>query len=190
MVRGQSIATAAVATQPKAPQAPAPKIPKNSGAAIRAYEMGLKFMHAEEYSKALKAFKEILANYGDEPEIQERARVLMQAAEKKLHGKPVVVKSAEEHYNMGIAELNRRETDSAVRHFQDALKLAPKSEHILYAMAAAHAVRGDRDNAITFLKQSIQYRPENRFLASKDSDFEPLRDDPEFQQLLATPNKP
>ena len=43
--------------------------------------------------------------------------------------------------NMAIAELNRRQLDAAAQHLQHALKLAPKAEHVLYAMAALNALK-------------------------------------------------
>jgi tetratricopeptide (TPR) repeat protein len=161
-----------------------------SNPAIQAYEHGLKLMHAEEYGKAVKAFQEVLTKHPEEPEIQDRARALMQAAEKKVQEKHAKsIRSADDHYNMGIAQLNSRQMEAAIQHFQSALKLSPKAEHILYAMAAAHAIQGNRDQALSFLKHSMQYRPENRFLAARDTDFEALRPDSEFQQLLISSEK-
>src|SRR5262249_22783385 len=116
--------------------------------------------------------------------------VLMQVSEKKLHEKEkTILHSAEDHYNMGIAELNRRQLDAAAQHLQQALKLAPKGDHILYAVAVVNALQGNRNDALSFLKQAIQHRPENRFLAVRDSDFETLVDDPEFKQLLGSGEK-
>jgi tetratricopeptide (TPR) repeat protein len=163
---------------------------KDSSSAIHAYEASLKLMHAEEYERAIKGFRELIAQHHDEPEIQERARVLMHAAEKKLQEKSrMVLRSADDHYNMGIAELNRRQLDAAMQHLQHALKLTPKGDHVLYAMAVVNAVTGNRDEALSYLKQAIQYRPENRFLAARDNDFDTLVEDPEFKQLVAPPEK-
>lgn len=154
--------------------------------AVHAYEAGLKLMHAEDYGKAIKAFRELIEEHSDEPEILERARVLMQASEKKLHEKQkAVLRSVEDYYNMGIAELNRRQLDAAAQHLQHALKLAPKGDHILYALAVVHALKGSREDSLSYLKQAIQHRPENRFFAARDGDFEVLIDDPDFKQLVA-----
>ena len=158
--------------------------------AIHAYESGLKLMHQEEYEKAIKAFRELVAVHTEEPEIQERARVLMHACEKRVHEKSkTIFKSADDHYNMGVAELNRRQLDAAVQHLQQALKLAPKGDHILYAMAAANALQGNRDEALSFLEQSIHHRPENRFMALRDTDFEALVEDADFKLLVTSENR-
>jgi hypothetical protein len=65
----------------------------------------------------------------------------------------------------------------------------PKADHVLYALATANALLGNRDQALQYLRQSIQYRPENRFLATRDADFESLQDDSDFKQLVTTAEK-
>ncbi len=151
--------------------------------AVQAYEAGIKSMHAEEFEKAIKHFTIIIEEHPDEPEIQERAKVLLHACEKKIQDKGrAVLRSADDHYNVGVAELNRRSLDSAVQHLQQALKLAPKADHVLYALAAANALQGNRD-------QAIQYRPENRFQALRDSDFESLQEDADFKRLVTHSEK-
>ncbi len=147
-------------------------------------------MHGEEFERAIRCFGAIIAEYADEPEIQERAKVLLHACEKKIQEKGrTVLRSADDHYNVGIAELNRRELESAIGHLQHALKLTPKGDHILYALSTANALQGNRQQALEYLKQSIHYRGENRFLAARDSDFESLQDDSDFKQLVAPPEK-
>jgi tetratricopeptide (TPR) repeat protein len=163
---------------------------KHFANAIQAYEAALKLMHAEQFEKAIRCFEDLVSEHSDEPEIQERAKVLIHACEKKIHEKGrTVLRSADDHYNVGIADLNRRELGSAIDHLQHALKLAPKADHILYAMATANALQGNRDQALQYLKQSIHYRPENRFLATRDSDFESLYDDADFKQLVTPSEK-
>lgn len=181
--RRSSVAT----TSSTPPRTTSPERPKSKQFvnAVHAYEAAIKLMHAEEFQKAIKCFDTLIAEHPEEPEIQERAKVLIHACEKKIHEKErTVVRSAEDHYNFGIADLNRRELDSAVQHLQQALKQMPKGDHILYALAAASTLQAKRDEALQYLKQAIQYRPENRFLALRDSDFESLHEDPEFKQLV------
>jgi tetratricopeptide (TPR) repeat protein len=179
------------ATVTKAIPPPAQKVrSRHFPNALQAYEAGIKLMHAEEYQKAIKCFIDLIAEYSEEPEIQERAKVLIQASEKRLQEKSrTVFRSADDHYNIAIAQLNRRELDEAVQHLQQALKLAPKGDHILYALAAANALQGNRDQALAFLKQSIHHRPENRFFAARDDDFKNLNEDSDFKQLVTPQEK-
>jgi tetratricopeptide (TPR) repeat protein len=147
-------------------------------------------MHNEDFEKAKKCFDDLVAEHADEPEIQERAKVLIHACEKKIHERArTVLRSADDHYNVGVADLNRRSLESAIQHLQQALKLAPKADHILYALAAATALQGNRDQALQHLKQAIHHRAENRFQALRDSDFQTLQDDPDFRQLVTPVEK-
>ena len=181
--------------KPSAPSAPRSTTPqrirsKHFASAIHAYEAAIRLMHAEHFEKAIKAFGNLIAQHPDEPEIQERAKVLIHASEKKIQEKGrMVLKSADDHYNVGVADLNRRELDSAILHLQQALRQAPKADHILYALAAANAVQGNRDQALQYLKQSIHYRPENRFQAVRDSDFGTLHEDADFKGLVTPQEK-
>jgi tetratricopeptide (TPR) repeat protein len=184
--------TASSASSSTSQRSTSPERPKSKQfvSAVHAYEAGIKLMHAEEFPKAIKCFESLIAEYPDEPEIQERAKVLIHACEKKVHEKErTVIRSADDHYNVGIADLNRRELDSAVQHLQHALKQMPKGDHIFYALAAAHTLQGKRDEALQYLKQAIQHRQENRFLALRDSDFDSLHEDAEFKHLVATPER-
>ena len=163
---------------------------KHFANAIDAYESAIKLMHAEQFDKAIRHFEDLIVEHPEEPEIQERAKVLLHACEKKIHEKArTVLRSADDHYNMGVAELNRRELTSAIEHLQHALKLTQNAEHVLYALATANALQGSRDAALDFLKQAIHYRPENRFLAARDGDFESLQEDPDFKQLVTPAEK-
>lgn len=164
--------------------------PKPFAAAVHAYEIGIKLMYAEHWEKAVKAFHELIAAYPDETEIQASAKARIDACEKKLHDRArTVVRGADDHYNIGIADMNRGELSSAVSHFQHGLKLSPKSEYILYAMAAANALLGNKDEALVYLKQSIHSRPENRFQAARDTDFAVMMEEPAFKELLSPSEK-
>lgn len=163
---------------------------KHFSSAVEAYEAALKLMHAEQFEKAIRHFENLIGQHPEEPEIQERAKMLVHACEKKIQEKArTVLSSADDHYNVGIGDLNRRELGSAIEHLQHALKLTPKADHVLYALATANALQRNRDQALHHLKQSIHYRPENRFLAARDADFESLHDDTDFKQLVTTSEK-
>jgi tetratricopeptide (TPR) repeat protein len=181
---------AASKPQPKAP----PKIErvpsKQFTGAVAALEVGIKLMYAEDYAKAVKAFNKVIAEYPEEPEIQASAKARIQACEKKLQERArTVFRTADDHYNVAVALMNSGDLETAMTHLQSALKLAPKADHILYAMAAANALQGNRDQALSYLKQSIHHRAENRFQALQDNDFAVLAEEQAFKDLVAPPDK-
>src|SRR5437016_10726106 len=50
---------------------------KQFASAVHAYEAGLKAVHGEDFEKAKKILENLIAGYPDEPENQERAKVLV-----------------------------------------------------------------------------------------------------------------
>jgi tetratricopeptide (TPR) repeat protein len=158
--------------------------------AVKALEAGIKLMYAEQYDKAIKCFNALISDFPDEVEIQAAARANIHACEKKMHDKArAVIRSADDHYHVAVAFLNGGQIDPAMSHLQQALKMEPKGGHILYAIAAANALKGNKEQALSFLKQSIHHGPENRFHAAQDSDFAALVEEPGFRELLTTSGK-
>lgn len=158
--------------------------------AVAALEAGIKLMYAEDFARAVKAFNKVIADYPEEPEIQASAKARIQACEKKLQEKArAVYRTPDDHYNIAIALMNSGDVDTAMTHLQSALKLAPKADHILYAIAAANALQGNRDQALHYLKQSIHHRAENRFQALQDHDFAVLAEEQAFKDLVTPPDK-
>jgi tetratricopeptide (TPR) repeat protein len=174
------------ASKSAAKVAPPVRVPsKQFVGAVSALEAGIKLMYAEDYGKAVKAFNKVIADYPEEAEIQASAKARIQACEKKIQEqKRTVLRSADDHYNVAVAFLNGGQLDSAVTHLQSALKLAPKADHILYAIAAANALKGNKDQALAYLKQSIDHRAENRFQAAVDPDFAGLSEEQSFKDLV------
>ena len=60
----------------------------------------------------------------------------------------------------------------------------PDNDHALYMLAVAHAQRGEHAEAIAHLERAIALNPENRALARRDADLEPLRQDESFRATL------
>ena len=178
---------------PKAPPKPTVVVrapSKQFAGAVAALEIGIKLMYAEDFAKAVKAFQKVITDYQDEPEIQASAKARIQACEKKLQEKArTVYKTADDHYNVAVALMNSGDLDTAMSHLQSALKLSPRADHVLYALAAANALRGNKDQALTYLKQSIHHRAENRFQAIQDNDFAVLAEEQAFRDLVTPPEK-
>jgi tetratricopeptide (TPR) repeat protein len=174
------------ATRPVPQRAPS----KQFAGAVAALEVGIKLMYSEDSAKAVKAFQKVIADYPNEPEIQASAKARIQACEKKMQERArTVYRTADDHYNVAVALMNRGDLVSALTHLQSALKLAPKADHILYAIAAANALQGNKDQALNYLKQSIHHRPENRFQALQDNDFAVLAEEQAFKDLVAPSEK-
>ena len=93
-------------------------------------------------------------------------------------------RSAEEHYQRGVAMMNIGRWDDARESLDKARKAAPKADHIHYALAALDCLTGEAESAMENLKTAIHLRPENRYHARNDEDFAFLQEDPRFTELL------
>ena len=55
-----------------------------------------------------------------------------------------------------------------------------------FLLACCYAQRGEPGSALEYLRRAIGEDQRNRILARHDRDFDPVRDSPEFQELLAS----
>lgn len=56
---------------------------------------------------------------------------------------------------------------------------------VFYNLACAESLAGRREDALEHLARSIELHEEVRPWAAKDSDFDPIREEPRFQELVA-----
>jgi tetratricopeptide (TPR) repeat protein len=150
---------------------------------LKLYEEALQSFHQQKYAKAKPLLEKVIA--GPSKEFADRARVHLRITEQRMQPAAVTnPRSPEEHYQQGVAMMNLGRWDEAREHLERARKLAPKSDYIIYAMAALDCLTGEADAAMENLKTAISLRPENRYHARNDDDFAFLQDDPRFTELL------
>lgn len=151
--------------------------------AVKNFEAAARYFQKQSYDKAEEIFKKLAE--GPIPEIAERARVHLRLCQQKLRASAPAPKSAEDYYNLGVAELNLRNFEQALEYLNKADKMTPNQEHIRYALAAVHARQGNVDLALEHLKAAIALRPENRTQARLDEDFASVAADPRFKRLIS-----
>jgi len=150
-------------------------------AAVKDFEAGLVLFQKQNYEKARQVFEKLAASAP--LEVSSRARAYLKICEQKL-GPAETVRGARDYYDLGIAHLNARNFDAALENLSKADKLAPRQEHIRYALAAVYALRGSAELALEHLAAAIQLRPSNRFQAARDQDLQSLAGDARFWQLI------
>jgi tetratricopeptide (TPR) repeat protein len=144
----------------------------------------MKLLYSHEYDKAKAAFEKIIIAFADDKEVLERARMHVKLCEQKMAKRPPAPRTLDEHYNLAIALMNEGEYDNALDHLNKALKSDPKCDYVIYALAAMNSRTGDVESALNNLQTAIALKPENRFLAQRDSDFEPLKEDTRFISIV------
>ena len=151
---------------------------------IEAFERAVKAFGKKELDKAKGLFDEVLASYPDERDLTDRARAyraICERAEKKAPFKP---KNFDEWLHQGVYLHNRGEYDEALRSFEQAAEIHPRSDHALYCIAAVQARRGDEAASVKALQSAVKIDPANRAQARLDPDFDDLRESDAFLDAL------
>lgn len=152
-------------------------------AQMKVYEEAMALFHQQKFQRAKQELEKVLD--GPSKELADRARTHLRITEQRM--KPLSEqnpKSPEEHYQRGVAMMNLGRWDEARESLDKARKLAPKADHIHYALAALDCLTGEADSAMANLKVAIELRPSNRYHARNDEDFAFLQEDPRFTELL------
>jgi tetratricopeptide (TPR) repeat protein len=152
-------------------------------AQMKVYEEAMALFHQQKFQRCKQELEKVLE--GPSKELVDRARTHLRITEQRM--KPSSdqnPKSPEEHYQRGVAMMNLGRWDEARESLEKARKLAPKADHIHYALAALDCLTGEADSAMSNLKIAIDLRPANRFHARNDEDFSFLQEDPRFTELL------
>jgi tetratricopeptide (TPR) repeat protein len=151
-------------------------------AQLKSFEQAVRLFHNRKFAEARELFATITG--GPNREIGHNAELHIRMCDRRLE-KPVVdLKTAEEHYNYGVAMINVRNLGEASRHLEAALKMEPHADHIYFALALCQGLAGDLDRASENLKRAIDLEPRNRIAARQDADFALFADQPQMQQLL------
>ena len=152
--------------------------------AVRAFEQAVKLFNRQEFERAREAFQALIERFSTEVEVLARARAYLAICEQKLRTPRSVPRTAEALYDQGIIELNRGQIASAIAYLEKALKLDPRADHAVYALAAAYARGGQVEKALAALRQAIAMRETYRLHARRDPDFFSLYANLEFQKLV------
>ncbi len=73
--------------------------------------------------------------------------------------------------------------DLAISALEQALRIDPAEPLLRYNLACYLSLAGQKRRALRYLSQSLAIDPTFRTLAETETDFDPLRADPEFQAI-------
>ncbi|MFN8005660.1 MAG: tetratricopeptide repeat protein, partial [Terriglobia bacterium] len=165
------------------------KLTPARAAILKQYETGVKLLYTQDFDKARVIFDKLIQTNAEDKELVERARIHIRLCEQKKPRKIPAPRSVDEHYDVAIALYNQGRYEETFEHLRKALKYDPSCHYVHYALAAANCKTGDLESALHDLQEAIQLKPENRFLAQRDEDFAPLKEDNRFITLVF-PDRP
>lgn len=164
-----------------------PAVERRPNAALEAFEKGLRALGKKDYERAGEVFQELIESYPDERDLLERARAYKAVCDRAVtesKRSPFKPKTFEEMVQYGVFLHNRGEYEEALKHLRQAAELHPKNEHAQYCLAATAARAGDTPTALKALRSAIAAGPANRAQARSDPDFDPIRDDEGFVEIV------
>jgi tetratricopeptide (TPR) repeat protein len=155
--------------------------------AVAIYEKGLEALQRHDYGAAIDLLKSVLRLYPEEKELHERVRLYLNVCERQATPREASPQSIEERLYASTLAINGGKYDEAISHLRLVRDEDPDNDHALYMLAVAHAQRGEHAEAVAHLERAIALNAENRALARRDPDLEPLRDDDAFRMTLEAP---
>lgn len=167
-----------------APSLPPPQPTHDEAAALRLFEAAHKDFTRGRFVEARNQFRSLVEKYASVSEVTARARTYLAVSEARLRTELALPKDADSLYDRGVIELNRGEYVAAQELFERALRREPEAAHIHYGLAASRARLGAIDTALKSLRRAFDIQPNLRIRAQRDQDLNPLRSDPEFEQLV------
>jgi tetratricopeptide (TPR) repeat protein len=144
-------------------------------------------MQRHDYATALELLQSVLRQYPEEKELHERVRLYLNVCERQVGPRERGPASVGERLYAATLALNSGRYDEAVSHLRLVRDEDPDNDHALYMLAVAHAQRDEPAEAVAHLERAIALNPENRALARRDPDLEPLHGDEAFRTATESP---
>jgi len=153
--------------------------------ARKEFDRGVAALQRKKVEEAERHFAELIQKYPDEKELADRARVYLAVCERQKNAVPTELTEPEDFYYAAVVAKNRGQVGEAIEHLKHAARKNGGGK-VDFLLACCYVQNGDRETGLEHLKRAIQEDRSNRILARHDSDFDPVRDTPEFQELLAS----
>ena len=151
--------------------------------ALQAYEAGLRALQEHKFDKAKPLFQKVLA--GGSRELGDRAAIHLSICNQHLErSTSQQFKSVEEHYDYAVSLMNVGDYVTAREHIEKLLKQAPKTDFVIYGLAALDCLTGHVEDSLKHLDEALRLNSGLRYQARNDSDFHNLAEDPRFTELL------
>ena len=160
---------------------------RRSQQALELFERAAKALGKHDWEKARDLLDSLIESHPDQRDLLERARAYRSVCERALveaKKTPFRPKGFEDLLNHGVFLHNRGEFEEALKVLRQAAEIHPKNEHVLYCLAATAARAGDTPSALKALRSAIAVGPSNRAQARSDPDFDPIRDDEGFVEIV------
>jgi tetratricopeptide (TPR) repeat protein len=151
--------------------------------ALQNYEAGLRALQEHKFDKAKPLFQKVLA--GGSKELCDRATMHLNICNQHLERSATTqFKTIEEHFDYSVSLMNVGDYVTAREHIEKLVKQAPKTDFVIYGLAALDCLTGHVEDSLKHLDEALRLNANLRYQARNDSDFHNLAEDPRFTELL------
>jgi tetratricopeptide (TPR) repeat protein len=149
------------------------------------YDRGVAALQKKKLDEAERHFLDLIQKYPEERELVDRARVYLTVCERQRRDPRPALTEPEDFYYAAVLEKNRGNVAEAIEHLKRAAR-KNGGGRVDFLLACCYAQQGDLETALEHLQRAIDEDQRHRVLARHDRDFDPVREAPEFQRLLAS----
>jgi tetratricopeptide (TPR) repeat protein len=153
-------------------------------ATLAQYSEAVEALRKSDYASAQALFQVVEAQRETEPELADRAATYGRICGRKLAPPPGEPGDGHEMYRRAVFLMNSDRIDEALTLLNRALVEDPTSVDVLYVRACAWALKGAAEKAVGDLRQAMAVDPKVRFQAVNDPDFEKIREEPAFIDII------
>jgi tetratricopeptide (TPR) repeat protein len=149
------------------------------------YDRGVAAIQKKKLDEAERHFIDLIQKYPEEKELVDRSRVYLTVCERQRRDPRPALTEPEDFYYAAVLEKNRGNVAEAIEHLKSAAKKNGGGK-VDFLLACCYAQKGEIEIALEHLQKAIAEDQRHRILARHDRDFDPVREAPEFQKLLAS----
>jgi len=154
-------------------------------AAVAEFAMANDLFGKGRFAEAQSHFASVVtAASADEPILADRARTYASICGQKAAGPHAGGDDAESLYHRGVHAANAGRLDEAWSLLEKALVMRPGDASIHYARASVRGLQANVEGAASELKKALTIDPAFRFHAASDSDFDAVRDEAAFIDVI------
>jgi tetratricopeptide (TPR) repeat protein len=173
------------AAKKTAKTAPAREPDANHIKAAKDFERVVKLFHQNKLSEAEEKILALMEAYPQEAQIRDRARLYLRACESRQAQQITPPTRPGDIYYRAVLLTNNGETDQAISLLEGAQGQTPKDDRLVYLLAVNHLRKGARQNSMALLREAIRLQEVNRNLARNDPEFEDIREDSDFLEVVS-----
>ena len=151
--------------------------------ALQNYEGWAARLAGAQVRQSQAAFQKVLA--GGSKELGDRATIHLSICNQHLERSATTqFKTIEEHFDYSVSLMNVGDYVTAREHIEKLVKQAPKTDFVIYGLAALDCLTGHVEDSLKHLDEALRLNASLRYQARNDSDFHNLAEDPRFTELL------